>query len=144
MPEPSLLGRIGDKMLDNIETQVFSRIKYGFSERVRKAYPDLNFTTSDRASTEPKFPTVYVHLMQSLEIGSTLEGTDLVAMNASFQIEVTDNQSSARADEVSREVLRIMKVMRFRASGMPFRDNTGDTYRTVARYQRVIADGDVL
>lgn len=131
-------------MLDSIETQVFSLIKAKFSAKIKTKYKDLNFTTSDRSSTKPKFPTVYIHLMESPEIGSTLEGTEIPGINATFQIDVTDNQSQARADEVAKEILRIMKTMRFKPVGMPFHDNSGDTYRTSGRYRRVIGDGDIL
>lgn len=131
-------------MLDSIETQVFSLIKAKFSAKIKAKYKDLNFTTSDRSSTKPKFPTVYVHFMESPEIGSTLEGTEIPGINATFQIDVTDNQSQARADEVAKEILRIMKSMRFKPVGMPFHDNSGDTYRTVSRYRRPIGEGDIL
>ncbi len=131
-------------MLDSIETQVFSLIKAKFSAKIKAKYPDLNFTTSDRSSTKPKFPTVYIHLMESPEIGSTLDGTEIPGINATFQIDVTDNQSQARADEVAKEILRIMKTMRFKPVGMPFHDNSGDTYRTVGRFRRIIGDGDIL
>lgn len=131
-------------MLDSIETQVFSLIKAKFSAKIKAKYKDLNFTTSDKSSTKAKFPTVYVHFMESPEIGETLEGTEINGVNATFQIEVTDNQSQARADEVSKEVLRIMKIMRFKAVGMPFHDNSGDTYRTVSRYRRPVGAGDIL
>lgn len=131
-------------MLDSIETQVFSLIKARFSAKIKAKYKDLNFTTSDRSSTKPKFPTVYIHLLESPEIGSTLEGTEIPGINATFQIDVTDNQSQARADEVAKEILRIMKSMRFKPVGMPFHDNSGDTYRTVGRYRRPIGAGDIL
>lgn len=131
-------------MLGSLESQIFSRIKANFSERIKKKYSDLNFTTSNRAPTKAKFPTVYIHFMESQETEETLDGTDVNAVTASFQVDVSDNQSQARADEVAREVLRIMKSMRFRAVGMPFHDNSGDTYRTVTRYRRIIASGDIL
>lgn len=131
-------------MLDSIETQVFSLIKAKFSAKIKAKYKDLNFTTSDRSSTKPKFPTVYIHLLESTEIGSDLEGTSVNGINATFQIDITDNQSQTRADEVAKEVLRIMKSMRFKPVGMPFHDNSGDTYRTVSRYRRPIGAGDIL
>ena len=131
-------------MLDSLETQIFSLIKAKFSTKIKEKYKDLNFTTSDKSSTKAKFPTVYIHMLESSEIGETLEGTEINGVNATFQIEVTDNQSQARADEVSREVLRIMKTMRFKAVGMPFHDNSGDTYRTVSRYRRPVGAGDIL
>lgn len=131
-------------MLDSLESQVFSRVKYGFSDRIKKKYPDLNFTTNDRADTKPKFPTVYVHFMTGPESGSTTEGNDINAVYVNFQIDVTDNQSQARADEVARETLRVMKTMLFQAVGMPYHDNSDSAYRTVSRYRRMLADEDIL
>lgn len=131
-------------MLDSLESQIFSRIKVNFSGRIKKKYPDLNFTTSDKAPTKAKFPTVYIHMLESPEIGSDLEGTSINGITATFQIDVTDNQSQTRADEVAKEVLRIMKTMRFKAIGMPFHDNSGDTYRTISRYRRPVGAGDIL
>lgn len=131
-------------MLDSIETQVFSLIKAKFSAKIKAKYKDLNFTTSDRSSTKPKFPTVYIHLLESPEIGSDLDGTSVNGINATFQIDVTDNQSQTRADEVAKEILKVMKSMRFKSSGMPFHDNSGDTYWTVSRWRRVIGAGDIL
>lgn len=131
-------------MLDGIETQVFSLIKAKFSAKIKSKYKDLNFTTSDKSSTKAKFPTVYIHLLESPEIGSDLEGTSVNGINATLQIEVTDNQSQTRADEVAKEILKVMKSMRFKAVGMPFHDNSGDTYRTVSRYRRPIGAGDIL
>lgn len=131
-------------MLDSLESQIFSRIKANFSDRIKKKYTDLNFTTSDKTPTKAKFPTVYVKMLESPEIGSDLEGTSINGITATFQIEVTDNQTQARADEVAKEILRIMKTMRFKAVGMPFHDNSGDTYRTISRYRRPVGAGDIL
>lgn len=131
-------------MLDSIETQVFSLIKAKFSAKIKAKYKDLNFTTSDKSSTKAKFPTVYIHLLESPEIGSDLDGATVNGINATFQIDVTDNQSQTRADEVAKEVLKVMKSMRFKSAGMPFHDNSGDTYRTASRYRRPIGAGDIL
>lgn len=131
-------------MLDSLETQIFSLVKAKFSTKIKEKYKDLNFTTSDKSSTNAKFPTVYIHFMESPEIGGTLEGTDINGIRATFQIDVSDNQNNSRTDEVAKEVLRIMKSMRFKPNAMPFHNNTGDTYRTVARYQRPIGTGDIL
>lgn len=131
-------------MLDSLESQIFSRIKANFSGRIKKKYPDLNFTTSDKTPTKAKFPTVYVHFMESPEIEGTLEGTEICGINSAFQIDVSDNQNNSRTDEVAKEVLRIMKSMGFKPFTMPMHNNIGDVYITTSRYRRVIGDGDIL
>lgn len=131
-------------MLDSIESQIFSLIKAKFSAKIKAKYKDLNFTTSDRSSTKPKFPTVYIHMIDSQEVGSDLEGTSIPGVKVAFQVDVSDNQNNSRTDEVAREVLRIMKSMRFKPFPMPMHNNTGDVYITTARYRRVVGDGDIL
>ena len=132
--------------LDMLESQVLSLIKSNFSERIKnkKEYKDLNFTTSDRVQGEARFPTVYVHMIDSSEAGGTLEGTDICGINAAFQIEVSDNKNNKRTDEISREILRIMKSLRFKAIVIPIHKNTQDAYMTDSRYQRVVGSGDFL
>lgn len=133
-------------MLDNLESQILSRVKKNFSERIKKNYPDLNFTTSDKTPTKAKFPTVYIHFMESPEGFETLDGISLNGIDpASFQVDVTDNQSNNRTDEVAWEVFRVMKSMRFKAKpAVPFHNNNGSTYCTTARYRRTIGSGEVL
>lgn len=131
-------------MLDSLETQIFSLIKAKFSAKIKEKYKDLNFTTSDKSSTKAKFPTVYIHMIDSQEVGSDLEGTSIPGVNVAFQVDVSDNQNNSRTDEVAKEVLRIMKNMRFKPSPMPMHNNSGDVYITTARYRRVVGDGDIL
>ena len=100
-------------MLDSIETQVFSLIKAKFSAKIKAKYPDLKFTMVDKSSTKPKFPNVYIHLLPSNTIGKTLEGNAIEGIDATFQVDVQDNQSQQRATEVSNEVLRVMVSMGF-------------------------------
>ena len=54
-------------MLDMLESQVLTRIKYGFPQKFKDKYPNLTFTNSDRNEDDPKFPTVYIHDMPGSE-----------------------------------------------------------------------------
>lgn len=131
-------------MLDRIETQVFSRIKYGFPKEVAKDYPDLNFTTSDKVIAKAKFPCVYVHMLGSPETGENLDNIDTNMVNATFQIDVMDNEEQTRAGNVAKEVMRIMKSMRFSMAMMPYYDNTDSAYRCIMRCRRLIGSGETL
>lgn len=131
-------------MLDRLESQIYSRVKNGFSKSIAEKYPNLNFTTSDQSSTKAKFPTVYIHFIDSPEIGETLESTSLNGTKAAFQIDVSDNENNNRTDEVAREVLRIMKSMGFRVLLMPIHNNDGNVYKTTARYRRTTLSGDTF
>lgn len=131
-------------MLDMLESQVITRIKTQFSQKLKDRYPDLKFTNSDRAETVPKFPTVYIHEMPGAETGANTEGNTINAVWTSFQIEVTTNTKMNDAKEVMNEVVRIMKTMRFQVIATPEFQNANSTYRRVARFRRMIADGDIL
>lgn len=131
-------------MLDMLESQVITRIKTQFSQKLKDRYPNLKFTNSDRADTVPKFPTVYIHEMSGAETGANTEGNTINAVWTSFQIEVTTNTNQLEAKEVMNEVLRIMKKMRFQVISMPEFRNTNSVYRSVARFRRMIADKDFL
>lgn len=131
-------------MLSDIENIVFSRIKNEFSATLKSKYKDLNFTTSNRTSSTPKFPTVYVHMMLSAEQGQTLENQSINAVMATFRIEVDANDKQSTAREVADECLRIMKKMRFNVTGMPYLDNQPDVYRVISTYRRMIGVNDIM
>lgn len=131
-------------MLDMLESQVITRIKTQFSQKLKDRYPNLNFTNSNRVDTAPAFPTVYIHEMPGMEEGADTEGNVINAVLCSFQIEVTTNTNQLEAKEVMNEVLRIMKKMRFQVISMPEFRNTNSVYRSVARFRRMISDKDFL
>lgn len=130
-------------MLD-IETIVHSRIKAIVTSKLKTKYPDISFTTSDKVKDKPKFPNVYTHMLGSQEKGSDLENNTINGALASFQIEVTDNESQTRAKVVMNEVVSVMKSMRFSVIAMPESQNTDTSYRCVARFRRVIGNLDVI
>ena len=128
----------------NIQNTVLTRIKAEGNKQLKSKYPDIRFTTSSKTQTNPKFPTVYVKRMQGAERGQTLDGQSVNAILSSFQIEVADNVSDDRAQEVADVVYEIMKSMRFQVLGEPIADNTDSEYRNIARYQRLIGANDII
>lgn len=128
-----------------ISPTVLTKLKTDGEAKLKTKYPDISFTTVDRVvSAEAKFPTVYLHEMPSTEQGADLDGTEINAVLSSFQIEVTDNTSQARANEVMNEIVGIMKSMRYQVVGTPEFQNTATVYRLVARFRRIVAKGDKL
>ncbi len=127
-----------------IKSKVFTRVKIEGTKRLQKQFPNIYFTTSGKASTTPKFPTVYVKRLQGQERGRDLEATGINAIVAGFQVDVIDNKSENNAETVADVVLEIMKSMGFEVAGSPFSDDSGDEYRVVARYQRNIGYNDIF
>lgn len=129
----------------DIQSIVFSRIKREGTKKLKTKYPNIFFTTSSTAETNPQFPTVYIKRLQGAERGQTIDGTTVNGIVSSFQIEVTDNQSDNRAQEVADVICLIMKSMRYQMLGEPFSDNTQKgVHRNVSRYQRIVGFNDVL
>lgn len=123
---------------------VLTRVKAIVGKKLNTKYPDIDFTTSASSSTTPKFPTVYIKRMQGAERGQDLDGSTVNAMLVTFQVEITDNISETRAQEVADNVCAVMKSMRFQILGEPVTDSQGNIHRNIARYQRIVGYGDTL
>lgn len=131
---------------DRISSVVFTRIKNEFSSSLKTKYKmkDENFSTVGSSDTPAVFPFVYVQLLPSVERGQDIEGNTINAGLFTFQIEVTDNQTQARAKDVMSEVKRIMKSMRFTVQCTPTLEDTKDTHRAIMRCNRIIGSCDIL
>ena len=131
---------------DRISSVVFTRIKNEFSSSLKTKYKmtSSNFSTVGSSDTPAVFPFVYVQLLPSAETGQDLEGATINAGLFTFQIEVTDNQTQARAKDVMSEVKRIMKSMRFTVQPTPDIQDTKDTHRAIIRCNRRIGSSDIL
>lgn len=129
-----------------IPSQVFTRIKTEFSAKIKAKYKmtSENFSTTDSQNKAAVFPFVYVNLLPASEAGQTLEGDVINAGIFTFQIDVYDNKTQARARDVMAEIVRIMKTMRFDATQMPSFGETEDVKRMTARFRRTIGGLDVL
>ena len=131
---------------DRISSVVFTRIKNEFSSTLKTKYKmtSSNFSTVGSSDTPAVFPFVYIQLLPSTEQGQDIEGNTINAGLFTFQIEVTDNQTQARAKDVMSEVKRIMKSMRFTVQPTPDIQDTKDTHRAIMRCNRRIGSDDIL
>lgn len=129
-----------------IPSMVFTRIKSQFSEKIKTKLKmtDSNFSTTDSQNKKAVFPFVYINLLPASETGQDLEGSAINGGIFTFQIDVYDNQTQARAREVMKEVVRIMKLLLFSCNQMPSFDDTDDVKRMTARFQRSIDWNDIL
>ena len=131
---------------DRISSVVFTRIKNEFSGSLKTKYKmtSSNFSTVGSSDTPAVFPFVYIQLLPSTEQGQDIDGNTINAGLFTFQIEVTDNQTQARAKDVMSEVKRIMKSMRFTVQCTPTLEDTKDTHRAIMRCNRIIGSDDIL
>lgn len=130
--------------LFTIESKVYTRLKNNVSEAFITKYPSYTITTSDKRPSKMTYPYVYVHEMTGIERGNTLENDTLAALNVTIQVEVYSDKSQTVTSDTMKEIVRIMKSMRFSVSAFPENLNTDSLYRKVARFERLIGDGDTL
>lgn len=132
-------------LYDYIQTQVFTKINNDEKmKKLKEKYPDFLLTTSPVSSTNPRFPTLLLQMLESPEVGQDLDNTTVNGINAGFQIDVIDNQKTrTRVKEIMSEVRRIMKSMRFNLRDAPDMD-TNDEKRSILRVNRIIGHGDIL
>lgn len=130
--------------LNMLESIIFSRIKGNFSSKIKEKYKSIQFTTQEQSKATPKFPNVYVYLMPGTETGLTLERTVFEEGLFTFQIRVTNNSGQTAVQEITNELIRLMKRMSFEIVGTPVYENDSDTQWSVSRYRRTIGRNDVL
>lgn len=128
----------------DLETRVYSRINNKIKSKLKSKYPELTVVNTDKKPDVAKYPMVYVHELESQEIGNDLENTTINGVLSSFQISVYSNSSQDVTKEVMNEVCMIMKSMRYSIVGMPFNNNSDGIYQRVARFRRPVGDGDTL
>lgn len=128
----------------DLETRVFSRVNNKVKSALRSKYPDLNCVDTDKQEANPKYPKVYIHELESPEIGSDLEGIDINGVLSSFQITCFSNSTQDVNKEVMNEVIKVMKSMRYKVIGLPHNENDNGLYIRIARFRRPIGNGDVL
>ena len=131
----------------SISPMVFTRLKTEFSENVKKKYNmgNSNFSTKEFNVKESIFPFVHIKQMPSQVTGIDLERNSINGMDFYFQIDVYDNQSQSRVNEIMSEIIKVMvKSMRFQPKPAPSFESNADFYRATVRFERMIDWNDIL
>ena len=123
-----------------VPLKVFTKIKTGFSNATKELYgmTDDNFSMVPNNGSVASFPFIYVNALPAEEIGMDLHGDAINGGLFTFQVDVYDNKSQARARKVMANVITIMKAMSFEVIAMPNFENASEPYRMTARFRRVI------
>ena len=128
----------------DLETKIFSVIKSRAEGKIKEKYPNAYLTNISKATAKATFPTVYIHELPGVEIGTDLEGISINGVRETFQVDITTNTSQSDAKRVMSIVADEFKQMKFQITAMPEFGDTGDTYRSTARFRRVIGANDIL
>lgn len=131
----------------DISSIVFTRVKTQFSANIKNKFnmTSSNFSTTDKSNKKAIFPFVYIWLMPSNIKDTDLERKSKNTVDFTFQIDVYDNQSQNRANEVAKEVMRIMyNELSFLPTPAPYFENEDNVFRMTARYFRTLDWNDIL
>lgn len=127
----------------DLGTVIFSTVKAKALPELMNKYPEIYFTSNSKSLDEATFPTVYIHRMAAVETGNDIEGTSINATIETFQVDVFADTSQTDAGYIMSVVAEAFKEMRFQIAAMP-EFNEGETYRSTARFRRVVGANDIL
>lgn len=134
-------------MID-VESTVFDSIYNSIMEsELAEEYSlsDDNFSTIDTLATSPIFPFIYVHLLPGVEEMQDLNNTTINGGTFTLQIRVTDNEDTVKVKNLMDKIVEVMKGMRFNVVATPeFNASSSSIYNQVARFRRLIANGETL
>lgn len=126
-------------MID-IQSQVFTRIKYGIPSSIKEKseYKNLNFTTDKKTADNPAFPCVYIHYLGGSELGVDFESDNVNCILANIQIDIYDNEGHERISTLENCIVDIMKSIGFHSTMLPYPDDKSSVYRSIMRFRRAI------
>ena len=125
-----------------LEDRIFTVVKTRAKKELIEKFPSIKFTTSDKPTSDPSYPTVYIHEIPGYEIGGDLCGTDINSIYYQMQIEVYGNTNKADVKDVMQVVTNILKDLKFQIVLSPNFTSTNPTYRLVMTVKRTIGQSD--
>jgi hypothetical protein len=125
-------------------TQIEDNVR-DYIESELTEYEDILVTSEPYTGDVPTFPVVYVHEMSQREVGEDLDGSNIVAVDTTFQIEVATSTKPLCKD-ISTKVMMLMKELRFKVIASPLYQEGNGYSKSVSRYERVVGgeDGDLV
>ena len=126
----------------DIESRVFNIIKTRANKVLKTKYPKIFWTSQIQTITESQFPCVYIHMIDSYEIGEDLERLTINGVNVTMQVETYVNTDQVDANSIMAELVAQLKRLRFNISGLPTYTSNGNVFRGVVRARRIIAAQD--
>lgn len=131
----------------SIESKIFTIVKTRLNTALSSTYPNLLVTQQHKLSEEPKFPTVYIQMLDSPEVGSDLDNLTINGILATFEIHITVSKSQGMSGlrKVQAAVTDNFKKLRFNmVTRGEFTRETDDKYTSISRFRRVIGGNEEI
>jgi transcriptional regulator of aromatic amino acid metabolism len=138
-----VVGSMADwSWYDLIQSIVFARMKNDVSKAC--SLSDDKFSTVSASNSTPKFPFVYMQIIDSSETSEDLERCTINGARFVFQVSVMSNNSQEESKKIMRHVVKAMKKMLFKATAMPGYEVSSGIYQSNATFTRYIDCGDKI
>lgn len=138
---------IDNSWVFSIESKIYTIVKTRLEKALSTAYPDLFITQQQKLNDEPHFPTIYIQMLNSPEMGADLEGSNVNAMMVTLETHVTVNKSQGLSGcrRVAGAVLDNFKKLRFNVTNRgEITRETSDNYIIISRFRRVIGANEEI
>lgn len=118
-----------------------------FKTRLKNLIPatlfkKLKITTSNSDIAPTELPAIWIEEASSLETGENLDNTSINAVIETIQITVYHNGQMKDVKKLMNASVLAMKQMRFGAVMTPIYATNHDIKTAVARFRRIIGEGD--
>ena len=130
-----------------IESKIYTIVKTRLKTALSSTYPDLLVTQQQKLNDEPHFPTVYIQMLDSPEIGSDLENSTVNALLTTFEVHITANKKQGLSGlrSIQTAVTDNFKKLRFNVvTRGEFTRETDDTYTSISRFRRIIGGNEEI
>ena len=131
----------------SIESKIFTIVKTRLTNALSGTYPKLLVTQQQKLNDEPQFPTVYIQMLDSPEVGSDLENVTINGILSTFEIHITVSKAQGLSGlrKVQAAVTDNFKQLRFNmVTRGEFTRETDDTYTSISRFRRVIGGNEEI
>lgn len=125
-----------------IESTVFTTVQYELRTKMDAPFPNLTCTTASQNEQLSVFPTLYLHELPAAEIGQDLSNKGVNAIRCTIEIQVFSNKSEKEVRQILSAAILVMKDLMFNITAFPDPSTIGDISSGVARFSRVIGNGD--
>lgn len=122
-----------------LETRLYTILKF----RLKKVYPNINYSCGTAQNTKAAFPAWHMIELEQAERGADLTNETVNAVYETIQVDIATNGDYETCREISTQTTLEFKKLHFNISMPPTITKTGNVVTSIARYSRVIGNGEL-
>lgn len=126
-----------------MESIITTQLKVRVPKLTDNRFPKMSFA-NEVSDSVPSFPNVYIHELESSEVGNSIPNQTIHAIRDTLQIDVSTNTNKADARTVTNACIYVLKTLRYSVIMSPIYQKDNNIHRFVFRVRRVIANGDTF